>query len=187
MQYVAINRVIILFTLTLLSLFSGYAHAGQVNMNGWEIATDAQGTITSMTFRNPPTTLQIEAMFTFTLMDGYEPQNGSISFRNGFKREMTSGGRQGGEMKCYWDLCKGFHTVWEYYRSINRVSTQTNSDLQNYIGRFCRVEIANGNELFGIVSTNGSQDGIIVTIEDACCGPIPVPSKDCRSIQRLNQ
>lgn len=187
MPHPAQNRVAVVFTLMLLYLFSCFAHAGQVYLNGWGIVTDTQGTITSMTFRNPPTTLRIETLFTFILWDGYKPQDGSISFLNGFKREMTSGGRQGGEVKCYWDLCRGFHTVWEYYRSINRVSTQTNSDLQNYIGRFCRVEIDNGNELFGIVSTNGSQDGIIVTIEDACCGPIPVPSKDCRSIQRLNQ
>ncbi len=187
MPYASLNRVAVVLSIMFLTVPSGYAHAGQVNLNGWEIVTDTQGTIASMTFRTPPTTLRIESALTFALVDGFKPQNGTISFLNGFSREMSSGGRKGGEVEYYWDLCKGFHTVWEYYRSINRVSTNTDKDLQNYLGRFCRVEITDGNELFGIISTNGSQDGILVTIENACCGPIPVPSKDCRSIQRLSR
>jgi hypothetical protein len=171
--------------IVLLTFLSGHAYAGQINLNGWEIATDTQGTITSMTFRNPQTTLRIESSLTFVLGDGSTPQDGSISFLNGYSRKMSSGGRKGGEVKYYWDLCNGFHTVWEYYRSINRVGTLRNNDWQNFLGGFCRVEIANGNELFGVVSANGSHDTIFVTLENARTGPLPLRARDCRSIQRL--
>ncbi len=138
-----------------------------------------------MTFRKPQTTLKIESFLTFVLGDGSIPHNGSILFLNGYSRKMLSGGRKGGEVKYYWDLCNGFQTVWEYYRSINRVSTLKDNDWQNFLGRFCRIETANGDKFFGIVSAHGLHDTIFVTIDNAQAGPIPLLAKDCRSIQRL--
>ena len=188
MYHSVINRIPVI--LLLLFLLSSYAYSEQIALNGWEITTDSSETISSMIFRNPETALKTESYFTFTIIDGYKPNKGIITFLNSLKREMTSGGKSGGELRYYWDLCQGYHTVWEYNGSLNRVGTyepKMNKELNKYINVFCRVETADGNEIFGVIRLNRTRDGIIIPNEDPRKGPISVAFNACRSIQLINR
>ncbi|MDD5674419.1 MAG: hypothetical protein PHC61_09660 [Chitinivibrionales bacterium] len=183
-----INRLIIFFLFALFCLQAGHAQSGQINLNGWDIATDTYGNILSMKFRDPPTTLKIESCFTFSIIDGYKPAEGSILFLDGGSQKMTKGLPSGGELRSYWEMCGGFHTEWEYYGRLNRViafSSPKNADVKNFSGIFCRVETATGTELFGVVSSNGTRDGITVKTPNPRIPPVPVFFGECRSIEML--
>jgi hypothetical protein len=122
-----------------------------VGVYGWALAVNANGDVTSMSYANPKTELNIEASIEITLDTYGMPTHGKVVFRDGVSRALNFPE----EVTVYWDELKGAHSLWSYFATMGKLNTinpyQT-SIPQEMFGRFSRVVTMSGAELFGTLA-----------------------------------
>jgi hypothetical protein len=139
--------------------------AGQT-IGNWALTTDASGGVTSMALTNPATYLNIEASVIITVDNQGTPVHGTVKFRDGIERELTSQ-----EVVYYWDLNNGAHAIWEYFASVNRVDLFNPDGAllpASMYGKFSRITTKAGVEYFGkLVEFSTNPDWFVIQVGGA--------------------
>jgi hypothetical protein len=84
----------------------------------WKINRTSDGTIRNLTVDNPISTLGIERSFEVEVNASGVPTRGTVSFTNGFKRDLKDG-----EMSLAWIVYGGHQVMWEYWKDQGQVVT----------------------------------------------------------------
>jgi hypothetical protein len=158
--------------------------AGEETFEGCKITTDNSGRITSMAYGNPETFLGIEAGFLFTVAPDGRPTNGTITFKNGFQRQMNTG-----EMALHFAQCGGPNTVWDYYKAHGKtVSYFPGTDKVPFeiFGKMSRLITNAGTQYIGkLVQLPDKADGFSLMIEGASGGPLVFTNNTVKEIQQM--
>jgi hypothetical protein len=159
------NKILFVAFALALAVSISPATAAQT-IGNWVLNTDAGNAVTSMTINNPATYLNIESVVTIGVDNQGMPQKGTVKFRNGLERPCTPE-----EVTYFWDNFKGFHSIWEYFASENRVDLFNPDQAQlpaSMYGKFSRITTKAGVEYFGkLVEFTTNPDWFVVQIGNA--------------------
>ena len=158
--------------------------AGEETFEGSKITTDNNGRITSMAYSNPETYLGIEVGFLFTVTPDGRPTNGTITFKNGFQRQMNTG-----EMTLHFAQCGGPITVWDYYKEHGKtVSYFPGTDKVPFeiFGKTSRLITNAGNKYIGkLVQLPDKSEGFSLVVDGASGGPLVFTNNTVKEIQQM--
>jgi hypothetical protein len=145
----------------------------------WEILSNAQGIVVSMTRPDMHTALEKEIQIDLD-QDG-SPIRGSIKFVNGFEREMRPR-----ETVYYWEQWNGPHALWEYLSSVSRIvslNPKTGDLPLEAYGRQSRIITDDGREFIGKINAlPQNSDWLLLTFPE---GTLTIYKKIVRVIQQM--
>ena len=158
--------------------------AGEETYAGAKITTDNSGRITSLAYGSPETYLGIEAGFLFSVTPDGRPTNGTITFKNGFQRQMNTG-----EMTLHFAQCGGPNTVWDYYKEHGKTVSYfpgTDKISSEIFGKTSRLISNTGNKYIGkLVQLPDKSEGFSLVIEGASGGPLVFTNNTVKEIQQM--
>ena len=158
--------------------------AGEETFEGSKITTDNSGRITSMAYSNPETYLGIEAEFLFTVAPDGRPTNCTITFKNGFQRQMNTG-----EMTLHFAQCGGPNTVWNYYKAHGKtVSYLPGTEKISFeiFGKTSRLINNAGNQYIGkLIQLPDKSEGFSLVTDGASGGPLVFTNNTVKEIQQV--
>ena len=124
---------------------------GQQVVDNWKITPNPDGKSATMAFENPSTFLKIEADLEIAVDASGTATNGSIHFKNGFKRAMTPG-----ETVFYFSEFNGDNAYWDFREKQGSIVSYTVGPdpvvPQNFAGQQVRAISKDGKFYIGILS-----------------------------------
>jgi hypothetical protein len=124
--------------------------------NNWNILTEVQGNVASMSISifGTNTYFDIQKEIILEIDREGNPMGGEIKFVNGQKRKL-----QQQETVFYWDEFDGAHALWDYLLSKERIVSidpRTAEIPAPAFGRQCRLITGNGKEFIGKINVIAS-------------------------------
>lgn len=120
-------------------------------VNGWSINTDNSGNVATMSYENPRTQLNIEAVIDITLDYQGAPAKGHVKFKDGVERDLIAPE----EPITYFSMLGGPNAIWDYLKSQGKVTIidpQSGPIPATCYGRMSRVISKDGREYIGKIS-----------------------------------
>ncbi len=151
--------------------------------NEWKKDLDENGTIVKMTLVNPPTALQIEKEIVFLVDKLGKPTGDTIRFKSGFSRLLTQD-----ETNNYWQNFHGSTVVWNYWLSQGMLVTIASGQIpKDWFGNDTRLIDVTNAEIIGKLGSSATPGEYLLTVDRACCGPIPFTMGGVRQLQQLKR
>jgi hypothetical protein len=119
-------------------------------VDSWKFTVGADGKSTTIGYSTPVTYLNIESEFEISVDGAGAANSGSIKFKNGFQRQMTSG-----EVAFYFTEYKGDIAYWNFRQAQGTVVSITSGIdpiPANFVGQQVRAISKEGVNYIGILS-----------------------------------
>ena len=122
----------------------------------WQINRASDGSVKDLTVENVTSTLGIEKEFEVEVNAAGIPTRGTVSFTNGFKRDLKEG-----EMNLAWQVYGGRQVMWQNFKDQGHVVTLDQNQTP-VIGKPTYIVTQGGIEYFGKVVSATKPDQFVL-------------------------
>jgi hypothetical protein len=124
--------------------------SSQQIVDNWKFTVGSDGKSATIAYSNPTTYLSVETQFEISVDGAGAANSGTIKFKNGFQRQMTSG-----EVAFYYSEYKGDIAYWDFRQGQGTVVSLTSGIdpiPSNFVGQQIRAISKEGMNYIGTLS-----------------------------------